>query len=153
MDKEKFHCYIDIPGHQHPAGGTLPPDVAVTALKPDIVVVDKKKSVCNIYELTCPAEHRIATAHNLKTEKYSHFETDQNRMRVTVSAFEVGSHTGFLTGDNKTRLSQLHKYCRKSIKLKSFLKNISAITVMGSYFIFNCRSQVRVFHSPLFVSD
>ena len=70
MDKEKFDCYIDIPGHQHPAGGTLPPDVAVTALKPDIVVVDKKKSVCNIYELTCPAEHRIATAHNLKTDKY-----------------------------------------------------------------------------------
>ena len=126
----------------------------MTALKPDIVVVDKKKSVCNIYELTCPAEHRIATAHNLKTEKYSHFETDQNRMRVTVSAFEVGSHTGFLTGDNKTRLSQLHKYCRKSIKLKSFLKNISAITVISSYFIFNCRSQVlwpeMAFISPPF---
>ena len=122
--------------------GTLPPDVAVTTLNLDTVIVDRKKSAVSILELTCPAEHRITTAHNLNSEKYSHFENDQGHMRVTVTPFEVGSHTGFITGENKTRLAKLHKYCKKSIKLKNFLKNISAITVMGSYFIFNCRSQV-----------
>ena len=141
LDKEKYTCYVDVPGHQHPAGGTLPPDVAVTLLKPDIVIVDKKKKSVTILELTCPAEHRISTANNLKMEKYAHFETDNPGKNVSVIPFEVGSHTGYVTKENKMRLAQLHKYCQKSIKLKNFVKNISAITVMGSYFIFNCRSQ------------
>ena len=72
----KYTCYLDIPGHQHPAGGTLPPDVAVTLLKPDIVIIDKRKKSVAILELTCPAEHRIPAANNLKMEKYAHLETD-----------------------------------------------------------------------------
>ena len=142
LDKDKYTCYIDIPGHRHPAGGTLPPDVAVTILKPDIVIVDKQKKTVSILELTCPAEHRISAANALKMDKYSHFETDQNGKNVTVKPFEIGSHTGYITAENKTRLAHLHKFCKKSIKLKNFVKNISAITVMGSYFIFNSRSQV-----------
>ena len=69
LDTEKYTCYVDVPGHQHPAGGTLPPDVAVTNLKPDIVIVDRNKSAVSILALTCPAKHRITTAHNLKSEK------------------------------------------------------------------------------------
>ena len=42
LDTDKYTCYVDIPGHQTPAGGTLPPDVAVTNLKPDIVIVDRR---------------------------------------------------------------------------------------------------------------
>ena len=76
-------------------------------------------------------------------DKYSHFETDQNGKNVTVKAFEIGAHTGYITTENKTRLAHIHKFCKKSIKLKNFWKNnIAAITVMGSYFIFNSRSQV-----------
>ena len=132
LDKEKYTCYVDVPGHQHPAGGTMPPDVAVTVLKPDIVIVDKRKKAVTILELTCPAEHRISAAHNLKMEKYAHFETDHPGKSVSVIPFEVGSHTGYITKENKMRLTQLHKYCQKSIKLKNFVKNISATTVMGS---------------------
>ena len=53
---------MDIPGHHTPAGGTLPPNVTVSTLKPDIVVMDKQKKTVHIFELTCPAEHRIETA-------------------------------------------------------------------------------------------
>ena len=77
----------------------------------------------------------------LKTEKYAHFETDHPEKNVSVIPFEIGSHTGYVTKENKARLAKLHKYCKKSIKMKSFVRNISAVTVMGSYFIFNCRSQ------------
>ena len=124
------------------AGGTLPPDVAVTNLKPDIVIVDRRNRKVAIFELTCPAEHRIAAAHTLKAHKYSHFESDQTHNTVTVAPFEIGSHTGYVSKDNKTRLASLHKFCKKSIKLKKFVNNISAITILGSYYIFNCRSQV-----------
>jgi hypothetical protein len=71
-------------------------------------------------------------------DKYN-LETDQN---VTVKPFEIGSHTRYETSENKARLASLNKFCKKSIKRKKFLKNISAITVMGSYFVFNSRSQV-----------
>jgi ABC-type Fe3+-citrate transport system substrate-binding protein len=57
---------VDIPGHQTPAGGTLPPEVAISPLKPDIVIVDKTHKKVSIHELTCPAEHRIVTAYMLK---------------------------------------------------------------------------------------
>ena len=118
LDNEKYTCYVDIPGHQTPAGGTLPPDVAVTTLKPDIVVVDRRNKKVAIFELTCPAERRIPAAHTLKAQKYSHFESDQTHNTVTVAPFEIGSHTGYVSKDNKTRLASLHKYCKKSIKLK-----------------------------------
>ena len=117
-----------------------PPDVDVTNLKPDIVIVGNQKKSVSILELTCPAEQRISAANTLKMDKYSHFETDQNGNNVTGKAFEIGSHTGYVTNENKTRLTHVHKFCKKSIKLKNFLKNISAILVMGSYFIFNSRS-------------
>ena len=49
---------------------------------------------------------------------------------MTVDPFEIGSHTGFITKPIKKRLGSIHKFCKKSIKLKSFINNISAITVM-----------------------
>ena len=86
--------------------------MSVTTLKPDIVIVDRKKNVVDIFELTCPAEHRIGAAHSLKIDKYNHFETETINHKVKVEAFEVGSHTGHLTKDNKTRLASIHKYCK-----------------------------------------
>ena len=58
-----------------------------------------------------------------------------------MKAFEIVFHTAYVTNENKTRLTHVHKFCKKSIKLKNFLKNISAITVMSYYFIFNSRNQ------------
>ena len=63
-------CYIDIKHHQTPAEGTLPADLVVTTLKPDIVIIDQTKNTVHIFELTVPAEHRIKTAHDLKFDKY-----------------------------------------------------------------------------------
>ena len=103
---------MDILGHKTPDGGTLPPNVAVSTLKPDIAVVDKQKKTVDIFELTCPAEHKIETANRLKAQKYSHFETDIIHYKAPVIPFEVGSHTGYITRDNKTRLASLHRFAR-----------------------------------------
>ena len=105
----------------------------LTTLKPDIEIVNREKKVVEIFELTCPAEHRMGAAHSLKIDKYNHFETENINHKVKVEAFEVGSHTGHLTKDNKTRLASIHKYCKKTIKLKKFINNISAITIFNSY--------------------
>ena len=96
-----------------------------------------------IFELTVPAEHRIEVANKLKSEKYQHFSTDICNQAVTVLPFEVGSQTGYITAENKKRLHSLHKYCTKDIKFKKFQENLSAIAVLGSYYIFNCRNQTN----------
>ena len=66
LDKEKFKCYVDIQDSQTPAGGTLPPNIVVSNLKPDIVILDKSAKKVNIFELTCPSEGRIDISNKLK---------------------------------------------------------------------------------------
>ena len=97
--------------------------------------------------MTVPGESRIAIAHNIKLEKYSHFATDVHNFKVSVIPFEIGSNTGYVSRDNKDRLAILHKYCKRDIKFKKFKNNISAITVLGSYFLFNNRN-IETWHTP-----
>ena len=141
VDTNKYNCYIDVPGHQTPDGGTLPADVIVSTLRPDIVLLDRKKKDLGIFELTCPGEQRIEIANSLKKEKYEHFSTDIKTHKVSVLPFEVGSRTGHITRRNHNTLHTLHKWCKKDIKFKNFRKNISAITVLSSYYLFNCRNE------------
>ena len=112
---------------QTPAAGTLPPNIIVTNLKPDIVIIDKSKKEVNIFELTVPAEHRIKKAHALKYEKYQHFISDIKTHTVNLIPFEIGSHTGYISSDNRKYIHSLHKFCDKNITLKKFTQNVSAI--------------------------
>ena len=119
----------------------MPSSLVVTVKKPDIVIVDQKSKSVHIFELTVPGELRLDTAHRLKAESYSHFVTDITTHTVKVIPFEVGAHTGHINNENKKRLHDLHRFCTKDIKLKKFKENISAITILSSYYIFNCRNQ------------
>ena len=141
LDRKNFTCYVDIEGFQTNSGGTLPPEIIVSTLRPDIVIIDPKLKSIIILELTVPGETRIREAHRIKAEKYQHFKNDIKTHHVTVLPFEIGSHTGFISQENKNTLHTLHKFCSKDIKLKQFVKNISSITVLSSYFIFNCRNE------------
>ena len=141
LDRQRFKCFLDLEGQQTEAGGTIPTSLVITVKKPDIVIINQKTKSAHIFELTVPGEARLDTAHKLKTESYSHFVTDIRTHSVTVTPFEVGAHTGHINNDNKTRLHMLHSYCKKEIKLKKFKENISALAILGSYYIFNCRNQ------------
>ena len=147
LDTTKYTCFTDIQGHQTQSGGTIPPEILVTTLKPDIVIVDRKSNNLEIFELTVPSESRISIAHNLKLEKYQHFSSDITRYKVSVNPFEVGSHTGYISRDNKQVLARLHKFCKGDIKFKCFRNNVSAIAVLGSYFVFNSRN-IETWHTP-----
>ena len=94
-----------------------------------------------IFELTVPSEARIEISNKLKFDKYAHLITDIKPFEVSLIPFEVGAHQGYITRENKSNLNKLHKFCKKSTKLKTFKNNISAITSISSYYIFNCRNQ------------
>ena len=119
----------------------------VTTLKPDLVIIDRQRKSLEIFELTVPGETRISTAHNLKFQKYQHFCSDINTYKVSVIPFEIGSHTAYVSRENIENLNKLHKFCKIDLELKSFKKNIPAITVLGSYFLFNNRN-IETWHTP-----
>ena len=68
LDTTKFSCYVDLPEQQNPGGTTMPAELTVTNLIPDLIVVDKVRKVANIFELTIPAENRIEAAHQRKAQ-------------------------------------------------------------------------------------
>ena len=123
------------------AGGSIPADLLVTPLKPDMVFIDQKKKTVEIAELTVPFEPRLEISHRLKTEKYSHFVTDINRdFKTTLTCFEIGSR-GLVNRDNKDRLRRIHKFTDKSVTLKKFTQNISYISILSSYYIYIARNE------------
>ena len=73
---EKYPVYSNLPGHTAPGGGSIPPEFCVTAKKPDIVILDKRKKIIHLFELTCPSEKHINTRNTEKSNKYAHFLTD-----------------------------------------------------------------------------
>ena len=151
IDTEKYSVFSDIPGHTAPGGGSVPPEICVTVQKPDIVVVDKSKKSLHLFELTCPLEDNINKRHLDKEKKYAHFVTDlsSEQMKCNLTCFEISSR-GLITPQNHERLHTLHKYTRKGIKLSTFKKNISALSLLSSFHIWLCRSD-PLFQEPSYL--
>ena len=52
LNMQKYTCYVDLEGLQTSAGGTIPPNLVVTTLKPDVVIKDKSKKTATIFEVS-----------------------------------------------------------------------------------------------------
>ena len=104
VDTEKFKVFSDIQGHQAAGGGSIPPEICVTNLRPDIVVINVENNTVNLLELTCPSEQ---------------------------TCFEISSK-GYISPRNHTLLNFIHKFLKKNVKLTTFKKNISALNIYTS---------------------
>ena len=141
LNKNIYTVYSDIPGFSTSSNGTIPANLCVTSLVPDIVIVDERKKTVDIFELTVPFDTRIDEAHRIKSEKYNHFISDINSDYTTkVVPFEISSR-GQVSRPNRERLRELHKFTDKSLKLKDFVNNISSIAIASSYYIFVSRKE------------
>ena len=149
LDTSKFTIFSDIEGHEAPGGGTVPPEVTVTNLKPNITIWDKINNKFHIFELTVPLDVNISQRNIDKSNKYAHFSTDITHITTTVTAFEISS-LGNVSSDNKKRLTALHKFCKPGIKLSMFVKNVSCLSIYSSYHIWLCRND-PVFVTPSYL--
>lgn len=136
VDKTKYKLYADISPYTITGGGTIPPDLCITPHRPDIVIINGDEMT--VFELTVPLEPNIHSAHSLKAEKYSYLCSDIDSKKVTILPFEIGSR-GYISPENKTRLKTLHSFCSQSTSFTNFIKNISTIALMSSYYIFISR--------------
>ena len=72
----KFRVFSDLAGHTASGGGSIPPEVGVTTLKPDIVILNDQEKTIHLFELSCPSEKNIEQRHTQKTKKYTYFIND-----------------------------------------------------------------------------
>ena len=66
-----FVLFSDMDGFQAPHGGTIPPNVLVTNLKPDLFIFNEDARLAILFELTCPWDANIEKSHDYKEKKYS----------------------------------------------------------------------------------
>ena len=150
MGKEKFKVFSDLPGWEAAGGGTIPADLCITNLKPDIVIIDNDKKILHIYELTVPLTMNIDQRNAEKTQKYSHLITDITDYKCTVNSFEVSS-TGFINKRNKSTLLTLHKFMKEDIKKSTFLSNLNSLAWYGSYKIWLTRDDPTFADPPFLI--
>ena len=88
-----FALFSDMPGFQAPHGGVIPPDILVTALKPDLFLVNTSLSGIVFFELTCPWDDNIHRSHEFKDRKYAPLIADLSRhfnLKFKVHNYSVG---------------------------------------------------------------
>ena len=82
-----------------------------------------------------------------KSNKKAHFVADISGAKTLVKVFEVSSR-GYLSPSNHKNLKDLHKLCKNNIKLSTFKKNISSLSLYSSYHIWLCRNDMNFVQPP-----
>ena len=60
-------------------GGSVPPELCITAQKPDIMIQDKTNKSVHLFELSVPIETNgnIDKRHTEKSDRYAHCKADK----------------------------------------------------------------------------
>ena len=120
LDISKVSVFSDIPGFQTTNGGSLPADMAVTTLKPDVVLLDHKEKIIHLFGLTVNWESNYEKNNTYKSNTYAYFLMDITKNKPSLTAFEVGLR-GNLDKKNQNRLKSLHLFMKNNIKLETWL--------------------------------
>ena len=141
--KAGFQLYSDLSGLQAPHGGTIPPNIHVTALRPDLVIINEPAREVIIFELTCPWDGNVERSHSFKEDKYAPLVADLSRnFKTDLFSVEV-SVRGQLSKANRSRLKAFAYRCCDEPKAatKSMITNSSKAALLCSYSIFTARKE------------
>ena len=138
--------FSDISGYTT-TGGTLPTDVIVSKLKPDIVIQNKTRNSIHLIELTAPFDTNVQKAHDFKTRKYRDLVSDitDNGFTCDLTCIEIGSR-GLITPENVRNIDTILSLVAAK-KSKAFKKELSKVALLTSYTIWNAR------HEPAWGSE
>jgi hypothetical protein len=138
---EEISIFTVIPG-QSINGGTLPPDIIVTGQRPDIVIINRTEKKIVLFELTVSFEKNVEAANLRKSRRYMDLTSDlvQNGWHAENIPFEIGSR-GHIDSRNKTSIFNVMKKYNINIKKKPFIEDISKISLLCSFAIFQAHCQ------------
>ena len=140
---EGARLFSDLPGFLAPGGGSVPPHVIVTNLRPDIVIINESLREVVIFELTCPWDSNIDRSHAYKEDKYAPLVADISHAYTTYLFYIEISVRGQVSGVNKKRLkSYVYRSCVDPKPIyKSLVEICSKIALLSSYSIFTARNE------------
>ena len=135
--------YSDMDGFLAPGGGSIPPNVIVTNLKPDLVIVNEAAGEIVLFELTCPWDANIDRSHTFKEEKYAHLVADLSRNFRTYLFYVEILVRGQVGSNNKSRLKALtYRVCEEPKKVFSSMVQVcSKVALFSSFLIFSARNK------------
>jgi hypothetical protein len=138
---ENITLYADLDGHSV-NGGTLPPHIAITASRPDLVIINNSDNTVWLLELTVSFESNFDAAHTRKKIRYTSLAEDIHEAGYNCNnvPFEIGSR-GHISTSNKTTLTIMHSLCKPKTRLKKFVQDISKISLLCSYAIYLSRNE------------
>ena len=138
---EDIEIFSDLPG-QDLNGGTIPPDIITTQLRPDLVILNRSQKTIYLLELTCCFESNIEAANLRKTSKYQALKSDLEERGYTchLLPFEIGSR-GHISRSNKSNL--MNTFMSNKLKPNIFkcIKAMSKISLLCSFSIFHAYTQ------------
>ena len=114
----------------------------VTGQRPDIIIINRTEKKIVLFELTVSFEKNAESANLRKSRRYMDLTSDlvQKGWHAENIPFEIGSK-GHIDSRNKTSiLSVMKKYSIK-IQKKSFIEDISKISLLSSFAIFQAHCQ------------
>ena len=138
-----YRLYSDLPGYGAPHGGTIPPHVLVTNLRPDIFIVSESLRKAIVFELTCPWDANVQRSHAYKEDKYAPLVADLSR-DFTVYHFSVEvTVRGQISKENRSRMKAFIFRCSDAPgKLTGRLvKSSSKAALLASFSIFSARKE------------
>ena len=137
---EDVEIYADLDGHRV-NGVTIPPDLAMSAQKPDLVIIRRKSKEVKLVELTVPwdTSNNMASALQRKTTRYENLvaEIEGNGYKCSNTPLEIGTR-GVVNSRNRAVLTELCHWM-KVAKVSQVTKNCSKLALLGSYTIWNAR--------------
>ena len=145
-----FDLTCPYPGSRLYSGGfpapgivSVPPNIIVTNLKPDLFIVNESTGVVVIFELTCPWDANIERSHAYKEQKYSHLVEDlSQRYKTYLFSVEI-SVRGQVSKDNKKRLKAFsYHVCTEPKKVfKAIVPVCSKVALLASFSLFSARNE------------
>ena len=138
-----FQLFSDMPGYEAPHGGTIPPHILVTPLRPDIFVVSESKQKAIVFELTCPWDSNIQRSHIYKEGRYAPLVADlSQRFKVYHFSVEV-SVRGQISKENRAHLKEFVFRCcvNPGRMAKKIEQCASKSALLSSFSLFSARKE------------
>lgn len=141
-----WQVFFDLSGDGH-SYTVFPPEIASTAKLPDVLVMSRAAKFAVCFELTCPVEERIATANELKENKYLHLvpEAAELGWKLHIFPVEVGCR-GFVALSTMKML-RMFGFSRSQQTL--IKRQLEIVSLRCSYYLFCTRKIARWEKRPL----
>ena len=139
--EENITIYADLPDYQI-NGGSIPADIQTTAQRPDIVVINRIKKHITLFELSVSFEKNSESANLRKISRYRELASDlpQRGWVTDNTPFEIGSR-GYINTRNKSTICDTMRKHKTKIKKSKLLKDLSKISLLCSYTLFQAHCQ------------